>query len=125
MCAHFSIRNLCKMHKTRDNIALDKQGSSDIARKELFDFVECQVDRLATLEERFYAGEKSSLRIFCRIDVGLLWHASKLHYFVHEVERGPSACLFGRASEECFTALANKFLNEFLGWVVHRSSTMD
>jgi hypothetical protein len=113
------------MGKSRDYIALHEQGSSDAGKQQLYDFVEWHVDRLATLEEKLYKGENSSLRVFCRIDVGLLLGIGKeLQYFVHEVERGPSTCLFARCWDDHSRRVANKFSNEFLGWYKHRSVTI-
>ena len=81
-------------------------------------------DRLATLEEVSYSGEMSSLRILCRIDVALIEKNGKLHWFVHEVERGPSVVVFAREAEEHFIILADSFLKAFLVWFKHRSRTL-
>ena len=121
----FIARELLESGKSRDEVALGEKGASDDARQELFDFVEWHVDRLATLEETSFGGEKSSLRTFCRIDVGLM-HSKKtqLHWFVNEVERGPNTTVFGRAGKELFIPLARKFLTAFWKWYTYRQSTI-
>jgi hypothetical protein len=119
------LRELLESGKPRDEIALGEKGASDDARQELFDFVEWHVDRLATLEETSFGKEKSSLRTFCRIDVGLM-HSKKtqLHWFVNEVERGPSTAVFGRTGRELFILLARRFLTAFWHWYKYRQSTI-
>ena len=86
--------------------------------------MEWHVNRLAALEERYY-GEKSSLRTLCRIDVGLMRvKKTQLHWFVNEVQRGPNTTLFGRAGEELFISLANRFSDAFWGWYQDRHRTI-
>ena len=92
--------------------------------KEFVNFVEWHVNSLAMLDEERYNPERSSLRVLCRIDVGVLQRNNGLHYFVNEVERGPSATLFGREDAQSFLTFARSFLEEFSSWFKYRKSTI-
>lgn len=39
-------------------------------------------------------GGRSSISTFCRLDVGLVYDGERIHYFVNEVERTPTASLW-------------------------------
>ena len=109
--------------KKREDIVLNEVGSTDIAKQELFTFAECHINRLATLAEAEYKGEQSSLRILCRIDIGLWWNRrGKLSYFVHSVERGPG--IFFHDHQDIFMDLRENFCMEFSNWFQNRHSTI-
>ncbi|KAJ7571897.1 hypothetical protein C8J56DRAFT_1070777 [Mycena floridula] len=60
---------------------------------ELFDWTKQVLDCLIYREEGFYKC-RSSLRDFCRIDIGII-NKDKIHsYFINEIERDRSTCFF-------------------------------
>lgn len=113
-------RDLEERKADRDDIALCEDGAGDDASQELFEFVERHVNRLATLEEASSNEEKSSLRTFCRIDVGLMREGRQLHWFVNEVERGPNTFCYGRVGQDHLISVADRFSKAFLKWHGHR-----
>ena len=77
---------------TEDNVFDPNQGTveKDIARGKLYAFVTNFLDRLTALE-----GAKSSLHVFCRVDVSIFVDEDKkVSFYVNEVERGLTTCLW-------------------------------
>jgi len=62
------------------------------AKEEFEKFVRDTYQHLYRMESKTIGG-RSSIAIFCRLDIGLVFNGT-LHYFVNEVERSPSASLW-------------------------------
>lgn len=62
----------------------------EVARAKVNDFIQDFLSRLIALE-----GENSSLSVFCRVDMSIFVDRDrKVSYFVNEVERGITTCLW-------------------------------
>lgn len=85
--------------------------------------VQLHVGRLARRAEAAYDGEESSLRVLCRVDVGMWWYRNDtLSYFVRDVKRGSIGLLSG--PQELSVDVGDKLLKEFSRWLRDRDSTI-
>jgi hypothetical protein len=89
------------------------------AEAELLEFATKVVQGLIAREELLSEGQiPSDLRLFCRVDVGVMRVSSqgeddaRYQYFVNEVERGHATCLFGILDESSgeVISLAHSFV---------------
>jgi hypothetical protein len=72
-------------------------------------FATTTLRHLAKLEEKALR-EKSGLRLFCRMDLGVIQYAEhKFHYWVNEVDRTPNATLFACGATHWTQTLARAF----------------
>jgi hypothetical protein len=63
------------------------------AREEFQNFAKTVYEALYRIESRSI-NARSSLSIFCRLDIGLIANQSEINYFVNEVERTATASLW-------------------------------
>jgi hypothetical protein len=63
------------------------------ARKEFFHFVSKTYEELCKIETKLLTS-RSCIRVFCRIDVGIMVVNNKVDYFVNEVERSHNTSLW-------------------------------
>lgn len=63
------------------------------AKQQLWSFIERTYRSLLDYETRRQVGIPS-ISVFCRMDIGVMEENQSLHYFVNEVERSATACLW-------------------------------
>lgn len=90
------LRELVDQGQTLTEVnAFDSNRSTEeknLAREKLHHFVIDFVSRLAALD-----GPNSSLLVFCRVDMSVFVDGDgKVSWYVNEVERGPTTCLWGQ-----------------------------
>jgi hypothetical protein len=91
-------------------------SAQDMAKKEFFDFVTTTHRELAKSEARELGG-KSSITVFCRMDIGIILDPlGKAFYFVNEVERMLMASLWSK----CPGMPLKTFTGTF-GYMLHKS----
>ncbi|TRM67298.1 hypothetical protein BD626DRAFT_535200 [Schizophyllum amplum] len=64
-------------------------------RKELEDFVLTVYRDLVAIEREALMGHISDIELMCRFDVGIMKGTDSFHYYVSEVERSPTTCMWG------------------------------
>lgn len=96
---------------------------TNIAKEELFHFVRRTVLALVDKEYRQFQ-TFSSLKEFCRVDVGLIWgERGQLEYFVNEVERGINVCLWvGTWKPERAGQIAKKLSRPLHRWISEKKA---
>lgn len=100
---------------TEDNAFGANLGTAEkeLARKKINEFV---VDFLKRLVSR--DGENSSLVVFCRVDVSIFVDENKkVSFFVNEVERGITTCLFGSTGSSMVGVVGSDLAWPFARWM--------
>lgn len=91
-----------------------REGWADLCR-----FVDKVYQELARTESRT-SGTKSSLTVFCRMDVGLIFDDDgNPSYFVNEIERSPTMSMWLRAIDDT----SNRFMLDTFARVLHTHIT--
>jgi hypothetical protein len=107
---------------TRENIVNpDLMGSTfesqKMGKKEFLDFVTATYSELAKSEAREVGG-KSSIAVFCRMDIGIIFDESgQACYFVNEVERSLNTSLWSQCDGMPLLTLATTFGHAFHRWL--------
>jgi hypothetical protein len=73
------------------------------AKQQFGEFVMKTFQGLYALESKIICG-KSSICVFCRLDIGLIQNGNIIHYFVNEVERTQTASLWTNPPKSMSTA---------------------
>jgi hypothetical protein len=88
-------------------------AEKELARKKITDFVVDFLKRLASRD-----GENSSLLVFCRVDVSVfVGKDKKVSFFVNEVERGITTCLFGATGSSMVGHIGSDLAWPFARWI--------
>jgi hypothetical protein len=97
---------------------------TNVAKEELFHFVRSSLLALVDKEQRQFH-TCSSLKEFCRVDVGLIrGESGQLEYFVNEVERGINVCLWvGTWKPERAGQIAKKLSTPLHRWISAKKAT--
>jgi hypothetical protein len=75
------------------------------------DFVERTVSALVELENGRRGDLSSSLQVFCRVDVGVLFKGGSCYYYVNEVERSLTTGLYQQMGPIVLTMLDSAVAN--------------
>jgi hypothetical protein len=81
------------------------QEQKERGTKVFKDFVERTVSALIKRENGRRGDLSSSLQIFCRVDVGVLFKGGSCHYYVNEVERSLTTGLYQEMGPAVLTML--------------------
>ena len=99
------------------------QGSlacREVGRREFYDFVNTTFNELVQRESRI-THAKSSLALFCRMDIGILLNQEgSANYFVNEIERTPTTSLWSQNSKRTgvkIGILADTFAEAMRSWL--------
>jgi hypothetical protein len=99
------------------------------AKEEFMNFVVKSYDALYKLESKAFGG-KSSLCIFCRLDIGLIIDNNQVHYFINEIERTQTASLWSNAPKGLsmdhlhIGLLGSTFADTLHSWLVDINSSI-
>ena len=72
---------------------------------------------LVEKEKKTLGLTRTDLEVLCRIDVGVWMVESAAHYFVLEVERGLTTCMFAYEDQEGAAADIEEVAKLLLDWV--------
>jgi hypothetical protein len=86
------------------------QEEMDAGYKVFKNFVEDTVKAMTVLENSRRGNQSSSLQVFCRVDVGVLFQGDVSHYYVSELERSLSTGLFQNLGTSVWTMLDSAVL---------------
>jgi hypothetical protein len=97
-------------------------NTRNYGKTQFMGFVEKTYKELYKLESRTICG-RSSIAVFCRLDIGLIQDGHNIQYFVNEVERTQTASLWtnplkvGGASKSQIGLIGSTFANIFYKWL--------
>ncbi|KAL1712573.1 hypothetical protein EV715DRAFT_213461 [Schizophyllum commune] len=105
----------CLLDDHRGQNVDDDTGNAGMS--ELEGFVLATHAALVDKEKQGLGATRTDLEVLCRIDVGVLIAESAAHYFVLEVERGLTTCMFAFEDPEGAAADIEKVAGLLLNWV--------
>jgi len=109
-------KNIC--NPTEGDVALREQGKTEFHK-----FVQKTFDALFKIESQVLGG-KSSIGVFCRMDVGIIVtdYTGEVQYFVNEIERTPTTSLWANEGLLPIGTFGTTFAKRFHSWLTDVSS---